>query len=446
MGSSKGLSLTFYGGANEVGGNKILLQDGDTKIIIDFGMSFNLRRKYYADPFLSPRNETGLLEFGLLPKIRGIYRFEKSKPTVDGVIISHSHMDHAAYLSFLKREIPIYCGEATATILEALHETRIGGFEFDMSGVNFVTFRTGDVLRIGSLEIEPIHVDHSVPGSYGFLIQTSAGPIAYTGDFRMHGSKPTMTDDFIERASEEKPIVIISEGTNAIGVEISSESEVQKKISRIVRETSGIVLANFSWADIDRLRSFYTAALENDRHLVLTMKQAYLLDKLKEDIHLDVPKLDDDRLLIFQKSKRRLFAWEKKVLDLGKVIDSEEIAKMQNKIILILTLYGMEELIGINPRAGSSYIFSSSEPFNEEMEVDFNKLINWLSHYGLPLYHAHVSGHVAPLQLKAALRKMNAKKIFLIHGSHLDLLSRFLKDLKSKILIPIEGVHYKIKC
>jgi mRNA degradation ribonuclease J1/J2 len=41
------------------------------------------------------------------------------------------------------------------------------------------TFTTGDKFKIGSLEVEPIHVDHSVPGAYGFIIYTSEGPIVY---------------------------------------------------------------------------------------------------------------------------------------------------------------------------------------------------------------------------------------------------------------------------
>jgi ribonuclease J len=444
VGRGRGPSLTFYGGTDEVGGNKILLHDEDTKVILDFGMSFTLRRRYYSDPFLSPRGEVGLLEFGLLPRLKGVYRFEDSEPEVDAVLLSHSHMDHSAYASFIKREIPVYCGEATTTILKALDEVRISGFEFDMKDLRFRTFRTGDRFRIGDLEVEPIHVDHSVPGSYGFVIYTSSGAVVYTGDFRMHGSKPELTEDLIRRASEERPIAVISEGTNAVGVDVSSEAEVRKKICKIVRQTSGLVLANFSCADIDRLRSFYSAAEENNRYLVITLKQAYLLERLSVDVHLEAPRLDDERLLIFQKAKKRYFGWEKEAMSLGRTIDSSEISEIQDRALLILTLYDMEELIGIKPEPGSCYILSASEPFNEEMEIDFNKMVNWLKHYGLPQYHAHVSGHVAPLQLKDALRRMGAERVFLIHGTHLDLLSRFMRDLESEIMVPEKGVKYDL--
>jgi len=69
-------SLTFYGGVNEIGGNKILLQDKDTKVFLDFGMSFS-RRGDYFDGWMSPRTATGLrdfLEMGLIPNLDRVYR------------------------------------------------------------------------------------------------------------------------------------------------------------------------------------------------------------------------------------------------------------------------------------------------------------------------------------------------------------------------------------
>ena len=62
-------SLTFYGGVNEIGGNKILLEDQNTRVFLDFGMSFSIVNQYF-DEFMQPRKCNGildLLEFGLLP-------------------------------------------------------------------------------------------------------------------------------------------------------------------------------------------------------------------------------------------------------------------------------------------------------------------------------------------------------------------------------------------
>jgi len=67
-------SLTFYGGVNEIGGNKILFEAGGTKIFLDFGMSFKIANQYFAE-FLQPRKCTALTDFfdlGLLPDVKGI--------------------------------------------------------------------------------------------------------------------------------------------------------------------------------------------------------------------------------------------------------------------------------------------------------------------------------------------------------------------------------------
>jgi hypothetical protein len=62
-------TLTFYGVVNEIGGNKILLRDGDAKVFFGFGMSFNMKRLFYSPPFLSPKNEKSLQELGILPSL-----------------------------------------------------------------------------------------------------------------------------------------------------------------------------------------------------------------------------------------------------------------------------------------------------------------------------------------------------------------------------------------
>jgi len=437
-------SITFYGGVNEIGGNKILLEDGDTRLFLDFGMSFSSRKQYYSPPLLVPRSEKGLIEFEIIPDLKGLYRFDRTRPEIDAVFLSHSHMDHSAYISFLKSEIPVYCGETTATILDALSTTRLGGFELNIDHVQFKTFRTGNKIRLGSLEIDPVHVDHSVPGSYGFIIHTSSGAIVYTGDFRRHGLRPDLSEDFIKKAKESKPRAVITEGTNLTSVDISSEKEVEGKIDTVIKHTRGLLLANFACADVDRLVSFYTAAVQNNRYLTITMRQAYLLSNLLRDPNLRIPQLNDGNILIFQRSKSRYRPWEKQMMDLGRIADSSDISKMQKEVILVISFYDIGELLDIQPTAGSCYVLSASDHFDEEMVIDFEKLLNWLDHYGLPQYHAHASGHIAPFQLRNALEIMDPKEIFPIHTNRPELLGKYIRDLKGDIRIPEKGKKYLI--
>jgi mRNA degradation ribonuclease J1/J2 len=104
--------------------------------------------------------------------------------------------------------------------------------------------------------------------------------------------------------------------------------EVYSKISQITKQTSGLVLADFAWGDINRLNSFYRATRQNNRLLAVAMKQAHLTDNLSKDPNLRVPDLAKKEALISRKAKKRYFGWEQEALKRGRVVDSSEIAKM----------------------------------------------------------------------------------------------------------------------
>ena len=127
------MKITFHGGVGEIGGNKVLVEDADTKIFLDFGMSFKRRGDYFEE-YLNPRPGNGfgdLMEFGLIPDLKGVYRDDLLKvagrkpeePEIDAVFISHAHADHVNYVSFLHPEIPIHCGEAAHAILKAVNDS-----------------------------------------------------------------------------------------------------------------------------------------------------------------------------------------------------------------------------------------------------------------------------------------------------------------------------------
>ena len=289
-------------------------------------------------------------------------------------------------------------------------------------------------------------MDHSVPGAYGFIIHTSSGAVVYTGDFRDHGAKPEMTSEFVEEAKKAEPVAVVTEATNMTGASVSNEVEVQSKLNSIVSCAEGIVLAEFGYSDIDRLNSFYEIAKKNGRCLAVSLKQAYLLDALRKDKGLKVPALEDPNVMVFRKSKQRFDKWERQLMERfdgkNKVFDVFEASKRQCSMILALSFFDFEELVALKPAAGSCFVLSASEPFNEEMEIDYERLINWLRHYGLPQYHVHVSGHMMPLQLKKALRDMGARRLFPVHTEAADLFAGFMRDLKSQITLVEKGKEY----
>lgn len=288
------VSLTFYGGANEIGGNKILLEDKGTKLYLDFGESFDFGEDFFYE-YLAPRTSNGLevyFEFGMVPKIPKLYSrdmlartdLKYQKPDVDGVIISHPHSDHYGHIPFLDESIPVHMGHGALRVLE-LYKKLFPAF-YNIGEHDMRLFKSGEKFKVGKLEVEPIHVEHSIPGAYGFIIHTPKGPIVYTGDFRMHGPRKDLTGEFVKKAAAAKPYALICEGTR-MGSEPHhnyTEKEVEKKVQKIISESKGLVLAYFSMANVDRFMSFYHAVVKNKRIMVIDTRLAYLIQNMREKI------------------------------------------------------------------------------------------------------------------------------------------------------------------
>jgi ribonuclease J len=252
-----------------------------------------------------------------------------------------------------------------------------------------------------------------------------------------------MTREFVEKAQEAEPVAVVTEATNMTGATVSNEVEVETKLDKIASQVDGIMLAEFGYSDIDRLNTFHRIAKKHNRCLAVSLKQAYLLDALRNDVHLKVPALEDDGIMVFRKSKKRYEKWETRLMESleaeNKVFDVFDVSKQQCKVILAVSFYDFEELINIQPAVGSCYVLSASEPFNEEMEIDYERLVNWLSHYGLPQYHVHVSGHMMPLPLKAALKMIGAKQVFPIHTENAELFQKFMGNAGCKVQLVEKG-------
>jgi len=433
-------SLTFYGGVNEIGGNKILLEDRGTRVFFDFGQSFNLGSDYFRG-WLQPRSVNGLgdyFEFGLLPKLKGVYAKEQLaftdvpyvKPRIDAVFLSHAHFDHINHIRFLDPKIPVYLGAGTKLFLEGMEDT--SGFS-DYGEHHYHTFRTGDRIKVGSLVIEPIHVDHSIPAAYGFIIHTSEGAVTYTGDLRLHGPRNDLTEDFLEKARSCEPIVMISEGTRvAQGDRRSnySEEEVKKTADELVSETDKMVFVAHAGRDMDRFRTFYQVAKKTGRKLVISPKMAYLLRGLLDDKRLNLPDpIKDDDILVYYRRKRSgkfsesdYYVWEREFMD--KMVTHEFVAKNQRRLIMNLDFNNLTELVDIRPSRESHFIHSMSEPFSEE-DLEDDALHNWIDHFGMKFHQLHASGHLSGKQVASLIHTIKPKKVFPIHTENQHLFKRF---------------------
>jgi ribonuclease J len=458
-------TLTFYGGVDEIGGNQILLEDGDTRLWLDFGLSFRRLGMYYAD-FLRPRSAAGLtdyLELGLVPRLPGAYRQDLLRPTslgheeprFDGVLLTHAHIDHAGCIPFLDPRISVYCSDLTRRLLGAYQVTSRGGSTAEYTRGKFRTFgeytswrewegfeREFATPERAPLEIRTFEVDHSIPGACAFLIHASEATIAYTGDLRLHGPRSDSTREFIQALEEEDIDVLITEGTRVeeqeedelvrllageLKSKLGSETEVRDRGVKVSGSGPGPVFVDFAIRDFDRLRTFIEVASGAGRRLVVPLKLGYYLKELGDLLGL---RLSDVELYLEPRKlgaydEREYQVWERGLLSGENVRRSDWVGPHLGELLVHLDYYRLKELVDIRP-SGGIYVHSSSEPFSEEQALDFQRFKNWLERFELKYEYLHTSGHLSREEVFDLVRRSGAKRIFPVH-------TRGAKDFRESI-------------
>ncbi len=436
------LNITFYGGVGEIGGNLILIEYKGDKIVLDIGLSFNKYRAYYEWPLRTPRGIDEMVKLGVAPNIDGLYvRWvdkytpESGDTDIGGIFISHAHMDHIGLLSQVNRNIDIYMGK-TSYIIEGIRREVSRNMAYESyEGLKLNTFRTGDRIKVGSFTIKPIHVDHSIPGAYSFIIETPEATILYTGDFRLHGEvfgEKSLSNDMIEEARETDIDIMISEGTRFHDSSLESEKDVYNSLSTLSTKFDGDILMTFSNLDIDRFESLLKAledsgrvAILSDRHFLFVWKLLEEDDKLRGKI-----RLDQENIRIYTGDKKPR-GWKRKYYDIWLkkgyyLMEKLDEAEDEGYYVYNDFIDYLPQLREAGLKHGAIAVFSNSEPFNEEGWISQEKIYNWLASLNIPSYRIHCSGHIHPLHLKKFVEEVGPRRLYIIHSETPDSLSRFL--------------------
>ncbi|MBD3807637.1 MAG: ribonuclease J, partial [Epsilonproteobacteria bacterium] len=158
--------FTPLGGLGEIGGNMAVIETEDSAIVFDVGMSFPDETMHGVD-ILVP-------DFSYLHTI---------KDKIKAIIISHAHEDHIGGMPYLFKELkfPIYGTPLALAMIKNKFDEH--GLRDDSKYFNFITKR--QPYPIGDFVIEWMHMTHSIIDSCSLAIQTPAGTIIHTGDFKI---------------------------------------------------------------------------------------------------------------------------------------------------------------------------------------------------------------------------------------------------------------------
>ena len=147
-----------------------------------------------------------------------------------------------------------------------------------------------------------------------------------------------------------------------------------------------MVIADFSAKDVDRLLTFLQIAHETDRKLAILPIDAYLL-KTMQLLDSAIPEIvQENNIVIYQDTtaSKSPAIWLRQIYEEydRKIALAKDVNKAQGEFILCFSFFDLNELPSINPKAGGLYVYSSSEPHDEEQEIDFRRLGKWLDRFG----------------------------------------------------------------
>lgn len=477
------VSIRLLGGVDEVGGNIVLLEDFkyDVKIFLDFGVNIKKFKEAY-DVREHPSSIDELLELNIIPNenslpINNLYTkqvganknkfIDKNYPSnLDAILISHSHKDHFLGLSFVNRTIPIYTGFVTKKIINAFYRSAKYTLKNNFGGLRWRTFRTGDILDIKGMKIVPFHVDHSIPAAYGFIIYSSAGPIVYTGDFRMHGPLSNMTEEFLEEicsnklclsaenlSQEQEDLisnrvkVLICEGTKINKGVVESEESVKNNLERLFkRNPFDYILVKYDRIDWDRFRTFSHIAKKYGWRYIITERDAYFYYLLnKGAIHktmMDPNIIKDGHIYILKKGPAR-YRWQEKIRQAiykknqeERFLEYEQLKYLEKNYFIYITHLYDDLMDNLNLKLKGLFISSSIDPYVEEFYDNTNTICNKLLDIGIPAYRIHASGHATSHDLINFIYEVNPKYVIPIHTEHTMFFERFFQNSNIKVLIP----------
>ena len=230
------MEIIIHRGENQIGGNIIEVAAGATRILLDAGRELDE-------------------EEARLPDIAGLI----DEPVFDAVFISHYHGDHLGLAYYIDRSIPLYLGQASTRIVQAMDRYK---HTETIRPAGYLVH--GRPIRVGDITVTPFLCDHSAFDSYMLLCEADGETILYTGDFRANGRK---SFDRLLRDLPERVDRLICEGTTLSreGYVPVTEAELEERAVGLLQKTEGPVFVLQSSANIDRIVTMYRSAKRTGR-------------------------------------------------------------------------------------------------------------------------------------------------------------------------------------
>jgi ribonuclease J len=384
------------GGAGEVGMNAYVYGYGpkgkERLILVDLGVTF-------PDMDGTPGVDLILPDFTWL---------EERRDRLEAIFITHAHEDHVSALSHLWQRLkaPVYARDFTA---------RIATKKMIEAGQSADPVKTvapmPEVIEAGPFSVQFVPVSHSLPEASALLIETPAGRVLHTGDFKLDmepGIGAPFDPALFARIGDGGIKALVCDSTNVFSLHPGrSESTLPGAITDLVRNAKGMVVATTFASNVARLRTLAFAARDAGRSVCL----------LGRAMHNMVRTATEAKLL----------------QDFPATITPEEAADLPRQSVMLIVTGSQGErraasaqlargtYMGLTLKEGDTFLFSAMTIPGNEREV--LRVVNALSEKGVDVVDNstglyHVSGHANRPDLERMHDLLKPQMLVPMHGEH----------------------------
>lgn len=407
------LRIIMLGGLNEIGKNITVFEYQDDIIVLDCGMAF-------------PDDEM----LGVDVVLPDFTYLVKNADKIRGIILTHGHEDHIGALPYLLKQInvPIYATKLTLGLVEnKLIEHKL------LASAKLNVMRAGSVIKLGSMSVEFIHVNHSIPDAVGFAIKTPVGTIVHTGDFKIDYTpiQGGMIDlGRFAALGQEGVLALMADSTNAERPGYTaSERSVGESFESLFSRAEGkrIIIATFA-SNVHRIQQIVDVAASNGRKVAVAGRS--MLATVETAIKLGYLSIPKDVLVDIEQSGR-FRADEMVIVTTGSQGEPmSALSRMSS---------GDHKQVSVN---SNDFIIISATPIpgNEKL---VGRVINDLMRLGAEviyekMYEVHVSGHACKSELQLMLGLVKPKFYIPVHGEYKHLVKNAL--IGESVGIPRENI------
>jgi ribonuclease J len=386
------LRIIPLGGLGEVGKNMTVLEYGEDRIAIDAGLAF-------------PRDEHLGVDL-VLPDISYL-----EGRALRAIVLTHGHEDHVGGLPYALRKLEV--GEVIGTRLTlALVKSKLDEHGLGATTVLSEVEPGQEPLVLGPFRLEFVRVAHSIPDSMAVVVETPAGRVLHTGDWKLdHTPVDGLKTDVgtLAELGSRGVDLLLGDSTNAERPGMTgSERLVGEAFRQLIPLRSGrIVVASFA-SNIHRVQQAAEVAIANGRKVAVVGRSMRKNMNIARNLgYVELP----DESIVSPKEAMDLPPDRVLVLCTGS----------QGEPMSALTRIAYGDHANVSVERGDTVIISAKPVPGNELRV--HDSINHLARLGAEVLHqeiapVHVSGHACSEELRTLLSLVRPRAVMPVHGEY----------------------------